>query len=109
MLYLQFERDIDICCNPEYKDLLNERGMLDGLLGLYKSMSLKISVLQSKMWSIKKLFRRKKKVDQYEIVESFQNTFESDNTIDFAVDTADLAFDTDEKIREENINSSFKV
>ncbi len=45
------------------------------------------------MWSINRLFRRKKEVDRYEIVESFQNSFESDNTIDFVVDSADLAFD----------------
>lgn len=45
------------------------------------------------MWSIKKLFRRKRRVDHYEIVESFQNSFESDNTIDFVVESADLAFD----------------
>lgn len=45
------------------------------------------------MWSIKRLFGRRKKVEHYEIVESFQNSFENDNTIDFVIDAADLAFD----------------
>lgn len=45
------------------------------------------------MWNVKNIFRRKKKVDHSEIVESFQNSFESDNTIDFVVESADLAFD----------------
>lgn len=45
------------------------------------------------MWSIKKLFRKRKKTGNYEIVESFQNSFENDNTIDFVIDAADLAFD----------------
>lgn len=45
------------------------------------------------MWSIKRLFGKRKKIEHYEIVESFQNSFENDNTIDFVIDAADLAFD----------------
>lgn len=45
------------------------------------------------MWSIKRLFGKKKKTEHYEIVESFQNSFENDNTIDFVIDAADWAFD----------------
>lgn len=45
------------------------------------------------MWSIKRLFGKKKKIEHYEIVESFQNSFENDNTIDFVIDAADWAFD----------------
>ena len=45
------------------------------------------------MWSIKRLFGKRKKKEHYEIVESFQNSFENDNTLDFVVDAADLAFD----------------
>ena len=45
------------------------------------------------MWSIKRLFGKRKKIERYEIVESFQNSFENDNTIDFVIDAADLAFD----------------
>ncbi len=45
------------------------------------------------MWSNKRLFGKRKKTNHYEIVESFQNSFESDNTIDFVVGSADLAFD----------------
>lgn len=39
------------------------------------------------------MFRKKKNFDHNEIVESFQNSFESNNTIDFVVESADLAFD----------------
>lgn len=45
------------------------------------------------MWSIKRFFGKRKKIEHYEIVESFQNSFENGNTIDFVVDTADLAYD----------------
>lgn len=45
------------------------------------------------MWSIKRLFGKRKKIEHYEIVESFRSSFESDNTIDFVVESADLAFD----------------
>lgn len=45
------------------------------------------------MWSIKRLFGKKKKIEHNEIVESFQNSFENDNTIDFVIDAADWAFD----------------
>ena len=45
------------------------------------------------MWSIKRLFGKRKKIEHYDIVESFQNSFESDNAIDFVVESADLAFD----------------
>lgn len=45
------------------------------------------------MWSIKRLFGKRKKIEHYEIVESFQNSFENDNTIDFVIDAADLVFD----------------
>ena len=32
------------------------------------------------MWSIKRLFGKRKKIEHYEIEESFQNSFENDNT-----------------------------
>lgn len=43
------------------------------------------------MWGIK-LFSRKKPNDS-EVVESFQNSFESDNAIDMAIDVTDLTID----------------
>lgn len=39
------------------------------------------------MWSVKKQFRRKRKVEQCDIMELFQNSFEDGNTLDFVVDT----------------------
>ena len=45
------------------------------------------------MWSIMRLFGKRKKIEHYEIVESFQNSFESDNAIDFVVESADLTFE----------------
>lgn len=45
------------------------------------------------MFSIKRLFGRKKAPSQEDIVSSFQNSFECDNTVDMAVDVADVAVD----------------
>ena len=56
------------------------------------------------MWSIKRLFGKRKKIEHYDIVESFQNSFESDNAIDFVVESADLAFEKIVKMPEGQVS-----
>ena len=45
------------------------------------------------MFGLKKLFGKKKSPSYDEVVESFQNSFESDNSVDMAVNVADLAIE----------------
>ena len=45
------------------------------------------------MFGLRRLFGKKKSPSHDEVVESFQNSFESDNSVDMAVNVADLAID----------------
>ena len=46
------------------------------------------------MWIITNLFQKNKREDnRSEVAESFQNSFENDNSIEMAIDVADLAIE----------------